>query len=85
MDNVYCPAVKAIREEQLLKDFPGRTETDLYLWLKKHQQELEREWKRSVPESDVAQDLSHQFGERFKLKLHRFMHRLFGDRVDKSD
>jgi hypothetical protein len=85
VDSVYCPAVKAIREYDLLKDFPGRTETDLYLWLKKHQHELEHEWDREVPEADAAQDLSHQFGEGFRKRVHRFFHKLLGDWIDKLD
>lgn len=30
-DHVYTPVVAAIRAQDLLRDFPGRTETDLYL------------------------------------------------------
>src|SRR4030095_13899370 len=32
-DNVYMPIVKAVREENILKEFPGRTEADMYLWI----------------------------------------------------
>lgn len=69
VDNVYLPAVEAIREQKLLEDFPGRTETDLYLWLKKHQHELENDWDRAVPDSDAAADLTSRFGERFWRRL----------------
>ena len=37
---VYAPAVEVIRERDLLRDFPDRTETDLYLWLTRHRDEL---------------------------------------------
>ncbi|MBN2046050.1 MAG: ParB N-terminal domain-containing protein [Anaerolineales bacterium] len=73
VDNVYLPAVEAIREQKLLEDFPGRTETDLYLWLKKHQRELESDWHRAVPDSDAAADLTLRFGERL---WHRFWTKL---------
>ena len=32
-DNIYLPTVQAIREAGILRNFPNRTETDLYLWL----------------------------------------------------
>lgn len=36
-DNVYEPMVNAIRRHKMLKAFPGRTESDMYVWLIKHQ------------------------------------------------
>ncbi len=79
--NVYGPAVDSIREYDLLKDFPGRTEADLYLWIKKHQWELQHEWNREVSDYDVASDLSHRFSERLQKRLHRFWHWLTGKKV----
>jgi hypothetical protein len=35
-DNVYMPIVRLIRQSNILHDFPGRTEADLYTWLIKH-------------------------------------------------
>lgn len=42
-DNVYMPIVNVIRDTQILKEFPGRTEGDLYLWVLDHQHYLEAE------------------------------------------
>ena len=39
-DTVYQPIADLIRERNLLRDFPGRTEPDLYLWLMDYRQEL---------------------------------------------
>lgn len=39
-DNVYLPTIRDIREQNLLVDFPGRTETDAYIWLIEHRAEL---------------------------------------------
>jgi hypothetical protein len=36
-DNVYLPMVEAIRKYDLLREFPDRTEADLYVWLIRHQ------------------------------------------------
>jgi len=35
-DRVYLPTVEAIRSGDALKDFPNRTEADLYLWITEH-------------------------------------------------
>jgi nucleotide-binding universal stress UspA family protein len=40
-DFVYLPVVQVIREQGLPRDFPGRTEADLYLLLSAHRAELE--------------------------------------------
>jgi len=39
-DTVYLPIVKIIRESKILKEFPGKTEGDLYLWVLDHQHYL---------------------------------------------
>jgi hypothetical protein len=35
-DRVYLPIVEGIREASMLREFPKRTEADLYLWLIEH-------------------------------------------------
>ncbi len=42
-ETVYMPIVKVIRETEILKDFPDKTEGDLYLWVLDHQHYLEQE------------------------------------------
>ena len=32
-DRVYAPVAAVIREQGALRDFPGRTEADIYLWV----------------------------------------------------
>lgn len=41
-DNVYLPVVQMIREKHVMRNFPDRTEADLYAWLMKHRAELEQ-------------------------------------------
>jgi hypothetical protein len=38
---VYAPSVKAIREHDMLADFPDRTEADLFIWTWQNNQTLE--------------------------------------------
>ncbi len=40
IDNVYLPIVEEIRRSGILKEFPGRTEADLYLWIARHRERL---------------------------------------------
>lgn len=35
-DNLYLPTILEIRENGVMKNFPGRTEADLYLWISDH-------------------------------------------------
>ncbi len=42
-DTVYMPIVEVIRQSNILKDFPGKTEGDLYLWTLDHQHHLSLE------------------------------------------
>jgi len=39
-DEVYLPVVNVIRQNDLLGAFPGKTETDLYLWIMDHRHYL---------------------------------------------
>jgi len=36
-DTIYMPLVDFIRQQDILADFPGRTEADLYLWILEQQ------------------------------------------------
>jgi hypothetical protein len=54
-DTVYMPIVKVIRESGILKEFPGKTEGDLYLWALDHQRYLaEREGANLQPPEEAA-------------------------------
>lgn len=56
-DTVYLPIVKVIRGSKILKEFPGKTEGDLYLWTLDHQHYLaEQEGQPLQPPEEAAQD-----------------------------
>ncbi len=40
---VYLPVIQIIRDQSILRQFPGRTETDLYLWIAKYRADLEQQ------------------------------------------
>jgi hypothetical protein len=56
-DTVYLPIVQIIRESMILKEFPGKTESDLYLWTLDHQHYLiEQKGAALRPPEDAARD-----------------------------
>jgi hypothetical protein len=55
-DTVYLPIVKVIRESEILKDFPGKTEGDLYLWVLDHQRYLSEHGRDLQPPADAARE-----------------------------
>ena len=65
-DDVYLPVVEAIREQGILRDFPGRTETDLYLWISEHHAAMERELGWEIRPEVAAADLAAQFSSRLQ-------------------
>lgn len=75
-DQRYWPVVEIVRQRGLLRHFPDRTETDLYVWLVRHQEELKAELGWEVDPQAAAAELVTQFSfkpvhilARFKEKL----------------
>jgi len=69
-DTVYVPVIEVIREQNVLADFPGRTEADLYLWLIDHLHYL-RGSQGDVDPAQAAQEFAQEFSERPVQKLLR--------------
>jgi nucleotide-binding universal stress UspA family protein len=88
-EEVYISITEPVRERGLLRWFPGRTETDMYLWVSAYRADLEREFGWSIrPEAAaeklVAQDnpnndLSDIGSWRMRKMYDRYTDRLFGE------
>jgi hypothetical protein len=59
----YVPIVEIIRHRYVLEEFPGRTETDLYLWLCRNREDLEGRYERDVLMAEAADDLTGRLSE----------------------
>jgi nucleotide-binding universal stress UspA family protein len=70
-DTVYLPVVRVIRDKAILRQFPGRTEADLYLWAFKHRDELRLQLGWDVGPAVAAADLSWQVGSRVRRAVTR--------------
>ncbi len=90
-DTVYLTIVEPVREHGLLRWFPGRTETDLYLWVSEHRAELESEtgWtirpeaaaiELAARENPDLESIETQTGQyRLERMVDRYLDRLFHD------
>jgi nucleotide-binding universal stress UspA family protein len=56
-DNVYIPLAEAIRDRGLLHWFPGRTITDLYVWISENRAALEKELGWEIHSNAAITDL----------------------------
>ena len=56
-DNIYIPLAETIRDRGLLRWFPDRTITDLYLWISENRSELEKDLGWEIQSDIVATDL----------------------------
>ncbi len=81
-DEVYTPVAEAIRDRGLLRGFPSRTETDLYLWVTDHREALQTELGWAIrPEAAVTDLVAEKArGDWRQGKLFdRYTDRLFMD------
>ena len=83
-DTVYLPVVQAIRVYELLRNFPDRTEADLYLWIAHHRERLSAAYGLAPlsPEAAVAtfaQLHSDTLIQRTFKGLLQGLHRVLGD------
>jgi len=68
-DMRYLPIVDSIRRRRVLDQFPGRTETDLYLFLRQNLDELEARYQQQVLVDPAADDLAwRRSGGAFPLR-----------------
>lgn len=77
-DHVYKPVVDVIRRQNILKEFPDLTETDLYLWILDHQSYLTEKYAWSVKSEKAASDLVRQQGRRFLRVVQRTIRKVLG-------
>jgi hypothetical protein len=75
-DNRYLPVVNEIRDRGVLRDFPDRTEADLYLWVSEHRDSLETRFEQEIPPGVAAENLAASYSPRPKRIFKRLSSRL---------
>ena len=61
-DTVYTPVVSVIRARDILREFPGRTEGDLYIWVLDHQHFLHDQGRDLSPPEIAAEQYIQRLG-----------------------
>jgi len=59
-DNAYLPIIHAIRKHGILKQFPGRTEADLDIWISRWQHELSERYAKLVSAEEAVDDFAER-------------------------
>ena len=90
-DTIYIPFIEPLRERGMLRWFPDRTETDLYLWVSEHRATLESELGWSIRPDFALTNLAVEVNSRADSEesapgtwrsskmMDRYMDRLFMD------
>lgn len=68
---IYLPIEHIVRQRGMLRDFPDRTITDLYLWIMEHREDLQAELGWEVSPASAATDLVHRSSTRVKRVYQR--------------
>ncbi len=56
-ENLFAPVVEVVERSGVLAEFPGRTSTDLYLWVMDHLHYLRsRDADRQIGPAEAAED-----------------------------
>jgi hypothetical protein len=78
--NVYKPIINLIEKEGLLSRFPGRTKSDLYMWIIRHWDDLKRKKGNNFPLKAAALDYSEKYGKSIPRQLWEFFLKLIRPR-----
>jgi len=71
-NNVYCPIIRIIDEDMLCLNFPGRSPSDLYVWIVKHWDHLKKSNGLYYSVAEASRDFSVKYGDS-RGKLFRFI------------
>lgn len=63
-DNVFLPMIVQVQESDIISHFPGRSESDLYMWLIRHQARLSEQY-------NLAQDNLPEMAKEFLESVDR--------------
>jgi len=77
---LYLPIIEIIQNQNLMEEFPDRTETDLYLWIIKYRTELGKTAGWQVQTGTAAAELANTFGRKKNRGL-RYRVTNFLDRI----
>jgi len=81
-DYIYLPMIKIIRQKKVMRHFPGRSETDLYLWIIEHLEFLRQEYHKPVSFDEAVQYFTkekfHLWFRELREGIFHFFRKFFG-------
>lgn len=84
-DSIYLPVIEAIRQHELMADFPDRTEADLYLWIAYQRERLAQHYDLAPLSPELAVKTfaelhsDHLFERTFKGLRQSLLHAIGAD------
>jgi uncharacterized membrane protein YfbV (UPF0208 family) len=80
-DTVYMPLVAIIREQGILTAFPGKTETDLYVWI------IDRQWhlREALGENISIEEAAEWFASEHTSTAQKFWRALFAGEKERTN
>jgi hypothetical protein len=84
-DQVYKPFIEVIAETKVLDEFPGRTETDLYVWLMDHLFYLRERFGERISPRDAARSFAAQFTPHFLKRFWTWLTHFFRRPPNEAD
>lgn len=75
---LYLPIIQIIQDANMLADFPGRTEADIFVWLSKYRYELREMIGEYKTLTELASILTERYREDRLSRLSRQVRRLLG-------
>jgi hypothetical protein len=86
-DRVFLPIVEGIRDAAMLREFPKRTEADLYLWLIEHLWYLREagELDETAPLDEAARSYADAYADSFSTRPRRRLARALRRRLTSGD
>jgi len=83
--DLYRPLVAIIREKNILADFPGRTEADLYVWIMDHQHFLRERLGSDVGVEQAAEHFAEHYTTRPVKRILHTVHDIVSGQDEKDD
>lgn len=75
-EKVYTPIINIVRNENMLSRFPGRTESDIYVWTIKHWDGLKWKYGQEFPLDEAVKEYSQIYGKNIFQQISDFIKKI---------
>ncbi len=66
---VYMPVINVIEHQHIMKKFPHRTMSDMYVWIIKYWDNLKKKFGQDFSLDKAAEDFTQKYGKSFRKSL----------------